>query len=89
MPSSPNYVRDLTQEQKTAKDRGEYPKTLARNRNRKEAMKKGIVHTGDGKDLAHKVALSKGGALGLKNTKVQSASANRSFKRNPDGSMKS
>ena len=88
MPSSPNYKRDIKQETKTSKARGEYPDTLARNRNRKEAVKKGVVHTGDGKDLDHKVPLSKGGAEGLANTRVVSAHKNRSYKRNPDGSMK-
>ena len=88
MPSPPGYKRDIKQEEKTAKARGEYPKQLARNRNRKEAMKDGLVHTGDGKDLDHKVPLSKGGAQGMGNVRVVPAHKNRAYKRNPDGSMK-
>lgn len=88
MPSSPGYKRDLKQEAKTAKARGEYPKQLARNRNRKEAVREGIVSPNDGKDLDHKQPLSKGGALGMGNVRVRSAHANRAFPRNKDGSMK-
>jgi hypothetical protein len=55
---------------------------------RRLAMKKGLVKPNDGKDLDHKVALMKGGANTLANTRVVSASDNRSFPRNPDGSMK-
>jgi len=89
MPSSKNYVRDYKQEQKTAKARGEYSDTLARNRNRKQAMKEGRVHTNDGKDLAHVKAISKGGAReDTSNLKVQSKSANRSFPRRSSGAMK-
>ena len=89
MPSSKNYVRDYKQEQKTAKARGEYSDTLARNRNRREAIKDGKVSRNDGKDLAHKKAVSKGGAIESKsNLKVQSKSANRSFPRTSSGAMK-
>ena len=88
MPSSKGYKRDFQQEAKTSKARGQYDDTLARNRNRKEATKKGLVHTGDGKDLDHKIPLSKGGAKGLSNVRVTTDNANRSYPRNPDGSMK-
>lgn len=40
-------------------------------------------------DVGHVKAISKGGLSKLYNLKVQSAKANRSFSRNPDGSMKS
>lgn len=42
-----------------------------------------------GKDVGHKKAISKGGANTLLNLFSQSPSANRSFSRNADGSMKS
>ena len=42
----------------------------------------------DGKDIDHKTPLSKGGTTVRGNLAVKSASANRSYKRNPDGSMK-
>ncbi len=89
MASGKNYKRDYKQEQATAKSRGEYSDTLARNRNRRAAIKAGKVSRGDGKDLAHKKAISKGGAKeDPKNLKVQSESANSSFPRTSSGAMR-
>lgn len=88
MPSPPGYVRDIKQEKKTEKARGEYPKILARNRARTAAIKAGRVERNDGKDLAHKKAVSKGGSNAQSNLRVESASKNRSFPRKSDGSMK-
>ena len=59
----------------------------ARNAARAKLAKQGKVHKGDGKDVAHVKALSKGGS-NRDGVRVQPASKNRSFKRNPDGSMK-
>jgi hypothetical protein len=52
----------------------------ARNAARAKMMKAGKVHKGDGKDVAHVKAFDKGGnnKTGLR---VESASTNRSFKR--------
>lgn len=52
----------------------------ARNAARAKMMKAGKVHKGDGKDVAHVKAFDKGGTnkTGLR---VESASTNRSFKR--------
>ena len=93
MPSSPGYKRDYTQEYKTAKARGEIgtgsnSDNAKRKRLRRQFEKEGKVHKGDGMDVDHKVALSKGGANTKRNGRVVSASANRSFPRNSDGSMK-
>ena len=55
---------------------------------RREAVKAGMVKTGDGKDLDHKMPLSKGGSNKLSNVRVTSPSDNRSFPRKKDGSMK-
>lgn len=89
MPSSPNYVRDIKQEKKTAKARGDIAKDNLRKRARRLMVKKGLVKPNDGKDIDHTQALGKGGkALDPKNLRVTSASDNRSFPRNPDGSMK-
>lgn len=60
-------------------------RTIARN----EAIKDGRVSRGDGKDLDHIKPLSKGGSNSKSNTRVSSASSNRSFSRNADGSLKS
>lgn len=56
---------------------------------RVKANKAGITHKGDGKDLDHKKPLSKGGSSEASNLRVVSASSNRSFARNADGSLKS
>lgn len=87
MPSSPNYVRDYAQEKKTSDARGEKPKRAARNRARRIMVKKGMVKPGQ--DVDHKTPLSKGGSpTAISNLRAVSASDNRSFPRNPDGSMK-
>ena len=60
-------------------------RTTARN----AAIADGRAARGDGKDLDHKRALSKGGSNVKSNQRMVSQSANRSFARNADGSMKS
>lgn len=60
-------------------------RTVARN----QANADGRTSKGDGKDLDHRVPLSKGGSSNKSNLRVVSKSANRSFSRNKDGSMKS
>lgn len=76
-PKDRNYAREYklyggTEQQK--KNRA------ARNAARAKLMKAGKVKKGDGKDVAHVVAMDKGGSnkTGLR---VESASANRSFRR--------
>lgn len=89
MPSSPNYVRDIAQETRTADARGDRKRNIGRKRARRLAVKMGLVKPNDGKDLDHKVPLKQGGSpLNPKNFRVRSESANRGFPRNPDGSMK-
>lgn len=56
---------------------------------RRQANAAGVTHKGDGKDIDHKVPLSKGGSNAKSNQRVVSASTNRSFSRNADGSLKS
>ena len=51
-----------------------------RNKIRRKLMKEGKVSKGDGKDVAHKKAMDKGGSV-KDGVKVESASTNRSFKR--------
>lgn len=89
MPSSKNYVRNYKQEWKTAKRRGEDVGRNTRGRARYEMEKAGVVEPNDGKDVGHVVALKRGGTNTRSNLRVQSKSANRSFARNKDGSMKS
>lgn len=59
-----------------------------RNAARYAMEKAGKAHKGDGKDVDHVKALSKGGTNAAGNLRMRKASSNRSFKRNPDGSMK-
>jgi hypothetical protein len=63
-------------------------KRAARNKARAIMEKAGLVHKGDGKDVDHKQALSKGGKSVRSNLRVKSASANRSYARNSDHSIK-
>jgi hypothetical protein len=79
------YKKEYEQYQGTPE---QIKKRAERNAARRKLEKEGKVHKGDGKDVAHTKALSKGGtnATGLK---VESAGANRSFLRGSDRSLKS
>jgi len=55
-------------------------KRAQRNAARRKAMRDGKVSKGDGKDVAHKKAMDKGGK-NSDGTRVESKSRNRSFKR--------
>ena len=59
-----------------------------RNAARAEMEKKGRVRKGDGKDVDHAVALSKGGSNAASNLRVRDANKNRSFSRNSDHTVK-
>ena len=63
-------------------------KRAQRNKARRMLEATGVVHKGDGKDVDHKKPLSKGGTTVMSNLKAKPAATNRSFKRNPNGSMK-
>lgn len=63
-------------------------KRAQRNKARRMLEREGVVHKGDGKDVDHITPLGKGGTTARSNLRVKSASANRSFKRKPDGSQK-
>jgi hypothetical protein len=87
MPSSPNYKRDYEQERKTFLARpGANKNNILRKRARRLALKKGMVKPGQ--DLDHKQPLSKGGSNTPSNFRATSPSANRSYPRNSDGSIK-
>jgi len=88
MPSAPGYKRNYKEEEKTAAARGENKDNALRHRARRLAVKKGLVKPGDGKDVDHKQALSKGGApVAVSNFRVESAHNNRSFPRTASGAM--
>lgn len=63
-------------------------KRALRNKARRMLEREGVVHKGDGKDVDHKTPLSKGGSTARSNLTVKSASANRSFSRNSDHTVK-
>ena len=58
----------------------------ARNAARAKMMKAGKVHKGDGKDVAHVKAFDKGG-INSTGLRVESKSANRSFRRDSKGNL--
>ena len=87
MPSSPNYVRNYKQEEATARARGDTKKRAERNKARREMMRAGKVHKGDGKDVDHTKPLGEGGKNVPSNLRVVSEHANRSFKRDSSGGI--
>jgi secreted Zn-dependent insulinase-like peptidase len=78
-------MRDYKKDYKNQLLRDEHENRMERQRARRKLDAKGIDRKG--KDVAHVKALSKGGsnATGIR---LESPSKNRSFKRNPDSSMK-
>jgi len=63
-------------------------KRAQRNKARRMLEREGVVSKGDGKDVDHTKPLSKGGKTVRSNLRAKSASANRSFPRKADGSIK-
>ena len=81
-----DYKKEYEKYQGTAEQRKRRSeRTVARN----QANTDGRTSKGDGKDLDHVKPLSKGGSNSKSNTRVVSASTNRSFSRNANGSLKS
>lgn len=76
------YKKEYTQQVA----RGEHENRMDRQRARNDMDKKGIDRTG--KDIDHVVPLSKGGSNAKGNLKLKSPSANRSFTRNSDHTVK-
>ena len=83
-------ARDYKEEYANYQGSDEQKKNRAqRNKARRIMEKEGKVRKGDGKDVGHIKAMSKGGKTTRGNIEVQTKSGNRSFARNKDGSMKS
>ena len=86
-----NKKRPNKKEYKQQKARGEREDRNARERARYEAKNKGKdgkITDVKGEDIDHKKPLSKGGTNKASNLRSVSPSKNRSFSRNPDGSVK-
>lgn len=67
----------------------EVDKRVKNNAARREAIKSGAAHKGDGKDVAHKKSLENGGGNTKSNLEVQSRKENRGWRKgsgsyNPD-----
>lgn len=89
-----NKPRPYAKEYKQQKARGEHADRMERQRARRAVDKTGADRNGngkadrrEGKDIAHKKALSKGGTNKDGYT-IQSPKRNRSFKRTSTGAMK-
>lgn len=86
-----NKPRPYKHEWELQKKRGEADEHKARARARYEMDhpgKDGKVVDRKGKDINHVKPLSKGGTNSLKNLKLEAPSANRSFYRNSDHTIK-
>lgn len=81
-----NKPRPYKKEYQQQKARGEHADRMERQRARRALDKKGVNR--DGKDVAHKRPLSKGGS-NADGYVLQSPSENRSFSRNSSGSLES
>lgn len=80
--SKRNYKHEAAIETRQRKDA-----RAQRNRARTMEINAGKAHVGDGKDVGHIKAISKGGKNTLANLEMQSPAANRSFKRNSKRAM--
>lgn len=92
MPSSPGYVRNYKEEDKTAKARGEESSgpnsgNAVRGRARRKAIKLGMITKHEKVDIDHIKPLVKGGGNTPGNLRVRSVHANRSYKRTPGAGM--
>ena len=81
-----NKPRPYQKEYQQQLERGEDDLRKKRRETRDAYDKAGIDRRG--KDIDHKVPLSKGGAAGKGNTRLRTPSENRSFSRNSDHSVK-
>lgn len=85
---NPKRDRDYRQEYRNQKAGGDavHERRMERQRARRALDKAGVDRTG--KDIDHKVPLSKGGTNGKSNLRLLSPSQNRSFDRNSDHSVR-
>ena len=82
-----DYQAELAWEKRSRPNR--VKDRASRNKARSMMKKAGKAKKGDGKDVGHIKAISKGGLSQMFNLQMQSQGSNRSFSRNRNGSMKS
>ena len=70
------HLRDMKKYMKTY-NRKTQDDRVKRTSARRQALREGIVHKGDGKEIDHKVPLSKGGGNTKANTRVVDRATNR------------
>jgi 5-methylcytosine-specific restriction endonuclease McrA len=73
-----DYKKEYAQYQGTPE---QIHKRAQRNAARRELMKEGVVHKGDGKDVDHKHPIDKGGSNARSNLRVMSVKKNRGYRR--------
>ena len=81
-----NKPRPYKHEYKMQQERGENPARAKRAAARRAMDAKGVNRKG--KDIDHTIPLSKGGSNSPSNLRLKSPSANRSFSRNSDHTVK-
>jgi 5-methylcytosine-specific restriction endonuclease McrA len=81
-----NKKRPYAKEYKQQLARGEHKPRAAREAARRALDKKGVDRKG--KDIDHKIPLSKGGTSAASNLRLTTPSKNRSFSRNSDHTVK-
>lgn len=90
IPYMTNGRRDYRKENEKFNSKpSERKKRSERSVARVKANREGLTKKGDGTHLDHVKPLSKGGTSDRSNLRVVSASANTSFSRNKDGSLRS
>ena len=90
MPYMKNGKRDYGREYEKYHGSPKQKKNRAmRNKARDIMEDKGVAHKGDGKDVGHVKAISKGGLSTVYNLQMQSKKKNRSFAKTKDSRMKS
>ena len=90
MPYSTNGQRNYKKEYKLYHSKAKAKKDRAeRNKGRAMMVKAGKAKKGDGKDVGHVKAISKGGLSTMYNLQMQSKSANRSFSKTKTSKMRS
>jgi hypothetical protein len=81
MAKARNYRREYDEYQGTPE---QIKNRAKRNSARAKMVKAGRASKGDGKDVDHKIPLSKGGSAGKSNLRVVDKHKNRAFKRRSD-----